>query len=39
MNELEDQLPFHCIITGPTNSGKTKYLTDQLRTCYRHLST
>ena len=37
MEELRDQLPFHCIITGPTNSGKTEYLTNQLRTCYRYV--
>ena len=26
MEELTAQLPFHCIITGPTSSGKTLYL-------------
>ena len=31
MQELRDNTPFHCIITGPTNCGKTKYLIDQLR--------
>ena len=29
MEELK--LPFHCIITGPTNCGKTKYLIEQFR--------
>ena len=24
-------VPFHCIITGPTNCGKTRYLIEQLR--------
>ena len=31
MQELRDKTPFHCIITGPTNCGKTKYLIEQLR--------
>ena len=31
MEELREKVPFHCIITGPTNCGKTKYLTEQLR--------
>lgn len=35
MEELLEELPFHCIITGPTNSGKTEYLTHLLRTYYR----
>ena len=29
MEELK--VEFHCIITGPTNCGKTKYLIEQLR--------
>ena len=29
MEELK--VPFHCIITAPTNCGKTKYLIEQLR--------
>ena len=36
MEELRDQ-NFHCIISGPTNCGKTEYLTHQLRTCYRYV--
>ena len=35
MEELRDKIPFHCIITGPTNCGKTKYLIDQLRGPFR----
>ena len=31
MEDLRDKIPFHCIITGPTNCGKTKYLIEQLR--------
>ena len=35
MNELRDKIPFHMIITGPTNCGKTKYLIEQLRGPFR----
>ena len=35
MDELKNKLPFHCIITGPTNCGKTKYLIEKLRSTYR----
>ena len=35
MNELVDKIPFNCIITGPTNCGKTQYLVDQLRGHFR----
>ena len=35
MNELRDKIPFNCIITGPTNCGKTQYLVDQLRGHFR----
>ena len=35
MEELADKLPFHCIISGGTNSGKTHYLIEQLRGSYR----
>ena len=35
MNELKDMIPFNCIITGPTNCGKTQYLVEQLRGHYR----
>lgn len=35
MEELRDKTPFHCIITGPTNCGKTKYLIEQLRGPFR----
>ena len=35
MEELREKVPFHCIITGPTNCGKTKYLTEQLRGPFR----
>ena len=37
MQELRDKTPFHCIITGPTNCGKTKFLVDQLRGPFRHV--
>lgn len=37
MEELRDKVPFHCIITGPTNCGKTKYLTEQLRGPFRNV--
>ena len=30
MDELIDKIPFNCIITGPTNCGKTKFLVDKL---------
>ena len=35
MNELRDKIPFHMIITGPTNCGKTNYLIEQLRGPFR----
>ena len=35
MNELVDKIPFNCIITGPTNCGKTQYIVDQLRGHFR----
>ena len=35
MKELRDKIPFHMIITGPTNCGKTKYLIEQLRGPFR----
>ena len=37
MEELKDHTPFHCIITGPTNSGKTQYLVEALRGAYRNV--
>ena len=37
MDELKDKVPFHCIITGPTNCGKTEYLISQLRDAYRNV--
>ena len=37
MEELRDKKPFHCIITGPTNCGKTRYVIDQLRGSFRHV--
>ena len=37
MDELKDKIPFHCIITGPTNCGKTEYLLQQLRGAYRNV--
>ena len=35
MEELKNKIPFHCIITGPTNCGKTQFLVDQLRGPFR----
>lgn len=37
MDELQHEIPFNCIITGPTNCGKTKYLIDQLRESFRYV--
>ena len=37
MDELADKIPFNCIITAPTNSGKTRYLIDKLRGSFRYL--
>ena len=37
MKELVNKTPFHCIITGPTNCGKTRYLVDQLRGPFRYV--
>ena len=37
MKELVRKTPFHCIITGPTNCGKTRYLVDQLRGPFRYV--
>lgn len=31
MDKLRDKVPFNCIITGPTNCGKTRFLIEQLR--------
>ena len=35
MEELK--VPFHCIITDPTNCGKTKYLIEQLREPFKNV--
>ena len=35
MEELK--VPFHCIITVPTNCGKTKYLIEQLRGPFKNV--
>ena len=37
MKELVNKTPFHCIITGPTNCGKTRFLVDQLRGPFRYV--
>ena len=37
MEELKDKIPFNCIITGPTNCGKTKFLINKLRTSFRDI--
>ena len=36
MEELKNKLPFHAIISGPTNCGKTQFLVDQLRGPFRY---
>ena len=35
MDELREKVPFHMIITGPTNCGKTNYLIEKLRGPFR----
>ena len=35
MDELVDKIPFNCIITGPTNCGKTGFLIDKLSGTFR----
>ena len=35
MEELK--VPFHCIITGPLNCGKTKYLIELLRGPFKNV--
>ena len=35
MEELRDKIPFHCIIVGPTNCGKTQYLVEKLRGLFK----
>ena len=37
MDELIHKTPFHCIITGPTNCGKTEYLVTKLRGSFRYV--
>ena len=37
MKELVHETPFHCIITVPTNCGKTRYIVDQLRGAFRYV--
>ena len=37
MDELADKTPFHCIITAPTNGGKTRFLIDKLRGSFRYV--
>ena len=37
MDELIRKTPFHCIITGPTNCGKTEYLVSKLRGSFRRV--
>lgn len=37
MEELKNKTPFNCIITGPTNCGKTNYLVDMLRNSYKNV--
>ena len=35
MDELVEKIPFNCIITGPTNCGKTRFLVDKLSGAFR----
>ena len=35
MEELVEKIPFNCIITGPTNCEKTRFLTDKLTGPFR----
>ena len=35
MEELVEKIPFNCIITGPTNCGKTRFLVDKLSGAFR----
>lgn len=37
MEELKYQVPFNCIIVGPTNCGKTQFLVDTLRGSYKKI--
>ena len=37
MESLQEKIPFHCIITGPTNCGKTHYLIQITREYFRCL--
>ena len=37
MQELREKTPFNCIVTGPTNCGKTEFLIKQLRGPFRHV--
>ena len=37
MDELIHKTSFHCIITGPTNCGKTEYLVGKLRGSFRRV--
>ena len=36
MESLREKIPFNCIITGPTNCGKTRYLIQMLRQYFRY---
>ena len=33
---MREKIPFNCIITGPTNCGKTRYLIEMLREYFRY---
>ena len=35
MDELVEKIPFNCIITGPTNCGKTRFLIEKLSGAFR----
>jgi len=37
MKDLREKIPFHCIITGPTNCGETHYLIHILREYFRNI--
>ena len=37
MQELREKLPFHCIIVGPIDCGKTQYLLEKFRGSFKGL--
>ena len=37
MDELREKIPFHCIIVGPSNFGKTQFLVEKLRGPFKNV--